>query len=406
VIVTDAEIRAAFLTRQGLASGSTWHSVHEAVSQVNAVQIDTIAVAARSHHLTLRHRVKDYDPEQLWKALHERELFEYYVHGNSFVPIEIFPYILHCMQRFPTHGYTWLRNSIPKYQNMMEKICQRIRDEGPLTSRDFKDPDHRSRGGWWDWKPAKSALELLWLMGQIVVVDRVGFRRVYDITERAVPGKYLDETVDGEEVWRYFLQRAVDCLAVASIKDVLGYFSFSVYALDKGRSRKGTIEEKVQVLEKEDIIVEIEVEGSKTPHYIFRDNLVLLEKDRKGEPSEDRAWFLSPFDNVVWNRERVRRLFQADVRLEAYVPKAKRSFGYFAMPIIWNNQIIGRLDPKVDRKSHTLTLVNFELTLPKEEEGDTLDAIREELADFMTFHECEQLVIDRCKPARLKDLLQ
>jgi uncharacterized protein YcaQ len=289
---------------------------------------------------------------------------------------------------------------------MMEKVCQRIRDEGPLTSRDFKDPDHRSRGGWWDWKPAKSALELLWLMGQIVVVDRVGFRRVYDITERAVPSKYLDKTVDVEEVWRYFLQRAVDCLAVASITDVLGYFSFSVYALDKGRSRKGTIKEKMQVLEKEDVIAEIEVEGDKTPQYIYRGNLALLEKIRNGEPSADNAWFLSPFDNVVWNRERVRRLFNADVRLEAYVPKPKRRFGYFAMPIIWNNKIIGRLDPKVDRRLHTLVLVNFELTLPEGEEGEALDAIREELAAFMSFHDCEQLVIDRCKPASLKDLLQ
>ncbi|UCD96762.1 MAG: winged helix DNA-binding domain-containing protein, partial [Candidatus Bathyarchaeota archaeon] len=252
----------------------------------------------------------------------------------------------------------------------------------------------------------KSALELLWLMGKIVVVDRIGFTRVYDLMDRAVPSKYLDKSVDAEEVWRYFLQRAVDCLAVASITDVLGYFSFSVYALDKGRSRKGTIKEKVQVLEREDIIAEIDVEGSMNPHYIYRDNLALLEKVRNGEPLESHAWFLSPFDNVVWNRERVRRLFNADVRLEAYVPKAKRQFGYFVMPIIWNNQIIGRLDPKVDRREHTLTLVNFELTLPKEEWGDALDAIREELAAFMSFHECEQLVINRCKPAGLKNLLK
>jgi hypothetical protein len=287
----------------------------------------------------------------------------------------------------------------------MEKIRQRIKDEGPLTSRDFKDPNHRSKGGWWDWKPAKNALELLWLTGQIVVVDRMGFKRVYDVTERAVPSEYLDKAVDAEKVWSHYLTRAIDCLTVATINDILGYFNFEVYSLDKNQSKKKTLEEKVQVLEKEDIIVEVEVEGDATPHYALSHSLTQMERARNHEISEDRAWFLSPFDNVVWDRKRVRQLFDADVRLEAYIPKAKRQFGYFAMPIIWNNRIIGRLDPKVDRKSNTLTLANLELTLTKKEYGDALDAIREELTAFMLFHKCEKIEIKRAKPARLKGLL-
>lgn len=404
MIVSCADVRAAFLFRQGLTHDPTWRSVHEAITQIGAVQIDTIAVVARSHHLTLRHRVQGYDREQLWMALRERELFEYYVHGNSFVPIEDFPYIRHCMQRFPAHGYGWLRKTIPQYQDIMEEIRQRIKDEGPLTSRDFKDPKHRSRG-WWDWKPAKSAIELLWWIGQIVVVDRIGFERVYDIEERGVPSEYLDKTVDIEKVWHHYLKRAVDCLVVATINDIRDYFNFHIYSLDKEQSMKRTLEEKVRVLEEEEVIVEVEVEGDATPHYVLVDNLTLIEGFQNHRASKDRAWFLNPFDNLVWDRKRVRRLFNVDVRLEAYIPKEKRQFGYFAMPIMWNNRIVGRLDPKVDRKSNTLILANLELNLTKNECRDALEAIREEFTAFMAFHECEKLKIRRTKPANLKDLL-
>jgi uncharacterized protein YcaQ len=405
VIVSCADARAAFLARQGLTLDPAWRTVHEAISQVGAVQIDTIAVVARSHHLTLRHRVQDYDREQLWTALRGRELLEYYVHGNSFVPIEDFPYVRHSMQRFHTRGYIWLRDSIPKYRDIMEKVRRRIQDEGPLTSRDFKDPEHRSRG-WWDWKPAKNAIDLLWWTGQIVVVDRTGFERVYDVTERGIPSEYLDRAVGAEEVWRYYLKRTVDCLVVATIDDIRDYINFHIYSLDKRQSVKRTLLEKIKILEQENAVVEVEVEDDPTPHYSLSDNLALIEKTQNNKSSRDRAWFLSPFDNIVWDRKRVRRLFGADVRLEAYIPKAKRQFGYFAMAIIWKDRIVGRLDPKADRKSDTLILANLELTLPKKEGRDALDAIREELAAFAAFHECEQLEIKRAKPAKLKGLLR
>jgi len=378
--------------------------VHEAISQIGAVQIDTIAVVARSHHLTLRHRVKNYTPQLLWTALRGRELFEYYVHGNAFVPIEDFPYIQNCMERFSTHGYKWLRNSIPKYQKMMKQIIRRIQDVGPLTSRDFKDPEHQS-GGWWNWKPAKNALELLWWMGQIIVVDRKGFERVYDLTERAVPSKYLDKTVDVEEVWLYYLKRSLDCLVASTINDIREYYNFHIYSLDKEQPVKKILAEKVQILKQDDTIVEVEVRNEAQKFYALKENIPLLEEVQNKRASKDRAWFLSPFDNLVWDRKRVSRLFDADVRLEAYVPKAKRKFGYFAMPILLNDRIVGRLDPKVDRKSHTLILENLELTVTDKEDSSVLDAIREELAAFMTFHECEHVKIRRVKPAKLKDLL-
>ncbi len=388
--------------RQGLSAEPPWSSVHEAVTEIGAVQIDTIAAVARSHHLTLRHRCRQYQPEDLWAALRERKLFEYFIHGNSFVPIEEFPYLRHCMRRFSTHGYMWLRDTIPKYQQLMEEILKRIREEGPLTSRDFKDPKHRARG-WWDWKPAKSALSLLWWMGRIIIVDRIGFQRVYDLTENAVPGKYLDRTIDIEEVWRHYLRRAVDCLVVATSSDIRDYFSFHIYSLNKKQTEKKTLEEKIRILAQEDTIVEIEVGDSDIPHYALGGNVELVKEADEASISKDHAWFVSPFDNVLWDRKRVQRLFKTVVKLEAYLPPDKRRFGYYVMPIIWNGRIVGRLDPKANRETNTLILASLELDLKEEEERDACDAIRRELHCFESFHKCDSLRIERITPARLKN---
>jgi uncharacterized protein YcaQ len=403
MILSREDLRTAFLIRQGLTNDPAWKSVQEAISQICAVQIDAISVVARSHHLTLRHRVQSYDFRQLWKSLFERELIEYYVHGNSFVPIEYFPFLRHCMKRFQNHGYKWIRDSITKYQDIMKKILLRIKDEGPLKSRDFKDAKKTS-DGWWDWKPSKHAIELLWWTGHIVVVNRQGFERVYDVTERGIPSKYLDLSVSKEEVWRFFLRQAVDCLVVATISDIRDYFNFHIYSLDKGESTRKTLLEKIQTLKQEGDIVEVKVEDDSTPHYILNKNIGFIEEVQNYKGSHECAFFLSPFDNVVWDRKRVRRLFNLDVRLESYIPKAKRKFGYFTMPIIWNNRIIGRLDPKVDRKSRKLILANIELILSKKNLKNALEAINKELTAFKTFHGCEQIEIKKAKPAKLKNL--
>ncbi len=237
------------------------------------------------------------------------------------------------------------------------------------------------------------------------MVDRVGFQRVYDVAERGVPSKYLDRHVESEEVWRFYLKRAVDCLAVATISDIQNYFNFHIFALDRRGSRRKALMKKMQILQQEDTVSEVEAEDQSTPHYVLSDNLAFMEDVQNHEASRNQALFLSPFDNLVWDRRRVRRLFGSEVKLEAYIPAARRTFGYFAMPILWKNRIIGRLDPKADRKSSTLTLANLELTVAKKEYKDAVDATRAELAAFKAFHGCEQLKIQRSKPARLKDCL-
>jgi uncharacterized protein YcaQ len=402
--LTNENLRIAFLRRQGFLEAPPWKSVYEAIKQIAAVQIDTIAVVARSHHLTLRYRVQAYKMEHLWSALRNRKLFEYYAHGVCLIPIEDYPYYRSSMERFPTQSSAWQKRLFQKFEKTIETVYQQIKAEGPLCSRDFQEPQHKGNG-WWDWKPEKIALDLLWQSGRLAIVERVNFQRYYDITERIIPSKYLSQTIDANQVWRFFLQRALENLVVATLDDVLGYFWYHTFCLDGKGTKKQAIAEKIQVLIQEDKVIETEAENAKSKLYLLPTSISQIEKALQTPIPNSKAFFLTPFDNVLWDRKRVQRLFSADVKIEAYVLPAKRKFGYFAMPILWNNQIIGRLDPKVDRKNNTLILKNLEITIPKKEREKALGAIRTEISRFMQFHTCDKLIIQKAKPTQLKKQL-
>jgi len=395
-------IRAAFTIRQGLDDKPPWKTVPEAVHQIAAVQIDTISVVARSHHLSLRNRVQQYRPDQVWTALREGKVFEHFAHACCVVPIEEYPYYRHRMHRFPTHGNTWEKNLYAKHKDLMDDVEDRIRNEGPLSSKDFDDPSKKKRGGFWDWKPAKVALDLLWQTGRLAIADRIGFQRVYDLPERVIPSQYLDRHVDPDEVWRHFLERNLDCLVVSTVTDLSNYISFGNFALDIKGNRKKTLEEKLQSFIQDDLVTQVEIPKTKTPYYVLTRNLPFIHKVQDRRSTSDRVWFLNPFDNVLWNRARVQRLFDVEVKLEAYTPPAQRQFGYYVTPILWQHKIIGRLDPKADHTSNTLIIQNIELTLPRKQQPEVIPHIKQELERFKQFHTLEKIQMDKAIPRKLK----
>ncbi len=403
-------LRAAFTIRQGLDDAPSWTSVKQAVQEIAAVQIDTVSVVARSHHLTLRNRVKDYEPGHVWKALRERQVFETWAHACSVVPIEEYPYYWHHMQRDPTTYNSWYQKLYNEHRDLMDVVEARIRNEGPLSSRDFEDPSGKKRGGFWDWKPAKVALDLLWTRGRIAVVERKNFQRLYDLTERAIPSKYLNQEVDRDQVWRFFLERSLECLVTSTPRQLLEYISLRNYALDYGaeqrpKNRTKIMEQLLAQLEQEDVVMRIDVSQSTQQYYILTRRLPFLHQIQDRRYSSSRAWFLNPFDNLVWDRQRVRELFDMEIKLEAYVPPAKRQFGYYITPILWKHNLIGRIDPKADRANKTLILRNVEVTLPRNQLNDAIEAIGEELQRFKDFHNLDQIRIERAKPAKLKNAL-
>lgn len=398
-------IRAAFTIRQGVDDKPPWKTVPEAVHQIAAVQIDTISVVARSHHLTLRNRVQRYRPDQVWTALRDGKVFEHFAHACCVVPIEEYPFYRHCMHRFPTHANNWEKSLYAKYKDLMDDVEHRIRNEGPLSSKDFDDPGKKKRSGFWDWKPAKVALDLLWQAGRLAVTNRIGFQRIYDLPERVIPSQYLDRHVDQDEVWRHFLERNLDCLVVGTAKDLTDYITFGNFALDITRNRTKTIEEKLLMLMQEDLVTQVEIHNAKAPYYVLTRNLPFIHNVQDRRSTSDRVWFLNPFDNVLWNRARVQRLFDSEVKLEAYTPPAQRQFGYYVTPILWQHQIIGRLDPKADRNSSTLIIQNLELTLPRNQQPEVIPHIKQELERFKVFHTLGRIQINKTTPRNLKTQL-
>jgi len=405
----DSILQSAFTIRQGLDDQPPWATVQEAVQKVAAVQIDSISVVARSHHLTLRNRVRNYNPAQVWKALQTHQVFEHFAHACCFVPIETYPYYRYRMERFPTHCNSWEKNLLKKYQHLLDTVEARIRDEGPLGSRDFEDPSGKKRSGFWDWKPAKVALDLLWQMGRLAVRERQNFQRIYDLPERVIPSQYLDQQVDPDDVWRYFLEHNLDCLIAATPKQLVKYISLDNFALDfravkTPRNRTKIMEQLLASFEKEDIVTRVEVSNTKQKYYTLTRNLPFLNEIQDRRYSSSRVWFLNPFDNLIWDRHRVLNVFGMEIRLEAYTPPAKRQFGYYITPILWQHRLIGRLDPKADRVNGTLILRKLEIDLPRKVVRDVFEPLREELTRYMAFHELDKLHIEQTKPKELKKL--
>jgi uncharacterized protein YcaQ len=287
----------------------------------------------------------------------------------------------------------------------MAAVFERIQEEGPLGSKDFKDTDPKRASGWWGWKPAKIALELLWSCGKIAVADRVGFQRRYDLTERVIPSKILDQSVNADEVWQFFLQRALSCLVIGTRNDIADYLGLHSYMFDLERNKKQQLDEKIQQLISEDLVIKVGLVDESEHYYCLAEAVPFIEEHKDQEAPSNRAQFLTPFDNVVWDRKRVTRNFGFDFSLEAYLPKEKRSFGYYGMPILWKDQLIGRIDPKADRLNQTLILRNAELAEAYQRSSDALEAIGEEIDRFMVFHHLDKLVIEKASPKALKEQL-
>ncbi|MFW9831736.1 MAG: winged helix-turn-helix domain-containing protein, partial [Candidatus Thorarchaeota archaeon] len=398
-------LQAAFTIRQGLVDDSLWPTVKKAIQQIAAVQIDTISVVSRSHHLTLRNRVQNYQSAQLWDSLRNREIFEHSAHAWCFVPIEEYPYYRYRMKRFSTHCNSWAKQLLKKHNKLMDAVENRIRNEGALSSKDFEDPTGKKRTGFWDLKPAKIALNLLLSTGRLAVADRQGFQIIHDLAERVIPSQYLDQHIEQDQIWRYFLKRNLDCLVVATAQDLTDYITFGNFALDIEGNRIRTVEMKLRILEQEDLVMKVEIPKMKRQHYILTSNKEFIEKVQDYRHSSSHVWFLNPFDNVLWNRDRVERVFGVEIKLEAFTPKAQRKFGYYVTPILWQHRIIGRIDPKVDRANNTLILRNIELFVRKNEIPEVIEPLQQELNRFKSFHSVENLQIEKAKPEKLKTIL-
>jgi uncharacterized protein YcaQ len=321
-------------------------AVQKAIEAMGFVQVDTINVAERAHHHILMTRFDGYRPNTLRRLLeHDRRLFEHWTRDAAVIPRRWLPWWTVRFERWRQHVRSkwwarWSKRLGDDPDRVIRSVRSRIEREGPLRSKDFE-AERKRAGTWWDWKPAKTALEYLWRTGELAITRRDGFQKVYDLAERVFPELADAPARAGEEhdAWacRFSLERLGAATALEVSQHLLAVTPGEARAWLEAASGRGEVEPvRVQG-----------VDGSEPraayalPDWRRRANRV--------REAPRRIRLLSPFEPVIHNRLRTQRLFGFDYRLECFVPAAKRRYGYYVMPLLEGERLVGRVDPKLHR---------------------------------------------------------
>jgi hypothetical protein len=396
--------RALLLAAQGLHARSEEATGKEAVlaaiRRMEGLQIDTISVVARSPYLVLWSRLGAYEPRWLDELLAEGALFEYWSREACFLPIEDFPIYRQRMLAY-ADGDAYLNGWSEEHPEVIHRVLERIREGGAVRSIEFTRVGGKGNG-WWDWKPEKLALEQLFNAGVLMIARRDRFQRVYDLRERVLPDWDDARVPSAEESRRALVLKAVRALGIARPRWVPFYFHAH---FRRGASRRG-LDALLKELAREGALVPVAVEGWDDDAYVHRDHMGLAEQAAAGALKPTRTTLLSPFDPVVGDRARAQELFGFHYRIETYTPAVRRRYGYFTLPILHRDALIGRLDPKAHRKEGLFEIKALHLepgvAVTEELVADLAQALRE-CADW---HGTPEVVVRQSDPPEIAARLQ
>ncbi|MBN2227115.1 MAG: YcaQ family DNA glycosylase [candidate division Zixibacteria bacterium] len=366
--------------------------VAQVIEKLGYVQIDTINVIERAHHHTLYTRREDYTQ----KMLHDlqavdRRIFEYWGHALAYLPIKDYRYFLPRMRSFEDPASKWFKSRLEKYSYLMKPCLERIRTEGPLGAKDFEKRPGAKHGVWWDAKSEKIALELLFWRGELMITERRRFERAYDLTERVLPSDIDTTYPDENELVRFRIRRVLQGLGIAQTREIRFYFH-------NGETSNLNVVIDEMLADGDLVAVDLKP-GNGKAYYALPETMASAGKLRQKVP---HLHILSPFDNMVIQRDRLRELFGFDYTLECFVPAPKRKFGYFVLPVLWGEEFVAKFDAKADRKKKTLLVPNFFF-----EEGFTpsdrfYTALTDRLWKFASFNGCEKIAVAKTSPSKYK----
>lgn len=371
------DVKSHFLQAQGLLNskgfGAGKTGTLEAINHLGYIQLDTLAVVARAHHHTLYTRATNYKEEHLSALVAERSVFEYWSHAASFLPMNDYRFSLLRKQRYRDGHQHWFSSE----KRLLKFVLDRIKAEGPLQARDFE--TDRKRGSWFDWKPAKIALEQLFMDGTLMISARQGFQKVYDLTERVLPESINTRMPSEKEYAHYLIETALRASGFASVAQITYLRNYIAPEVKKELAQQ-TEEGK---------LISFQLQGSKEYYY------AIAHQFNKKPKLSKHIHLLSPFDNAVIQRTRTKQIFGFDYQVECYVPEAKRKFGYFCLPILWNGNFVGRLDPKADRSSGVFHVRSLHIEHPPKNTSDFFVDLTKKLREFAKFNGCSEISIDK-----------
>jgi uncharacterized protein YcaQ len=384
-----AKLRRIALHQQGLLRNDSFGrgkgAVLRAIEQIGYLQIDTISVVERAHHHVLGSRVANYRPAMLEQLVGERKLFEYWFHAAAWLPMADYRFSLPRMHQLNGERH-WFKGSNPR---LMHEILARIASDGPLRTRDFEDT-RESNSGWWDWKPAKQALEQLFMQGELMVSAREGFQKVYDLPERVLPA-WVDTRMPSLDE---FAAHLIDTSLCAH-----GFVTLvSVTYLRKGQALREAVKRQLQTRIDEGLLTQQPL-GKSCNVYIDPERL-----ESQAPRSIAQVRILSPFDNLLIQRQRCREVFAFDYQIECYIPAPLRQFGYFCLPLQYRDRLVGRIDCKAHRAQAKLEVKSVHIEKPVGE--DFPELMSAALKSFASFNGCEQIDVVDADHAELARLLQ
>ena len=366
-------------------AGSAIAATLSALDHLGYIQIDTLSVIQRAHHHTLWNRNRRYKVSHLDQLVSDQRIFEYWSHAAAYLPMRDYRYSLP-RKRAMASGE--LRHWHERDEKLMKLVLERITAEGPLMARDFEHTGPRT--GDWQSKPAKRALECLFMQGELMAPRRVNFHKVYDLTERVVP-EGTDTTVpDPEEYARFMITRYLQANGLGQPAEI-------AYLRRENRPLiTATVKEMLLAGE----LLRISAGGNS--YYALPASMELLDKPL----ARRRLKILSPFDNLVIQRKRVKALFGFDYQIECYLPQGKRRFGYFSLPILWDGALVARIDCTAERNASLLHIHHLALETGLVKTDEFFLALARELGSFLPFNNCSNIKLNRTSPASVRPALQ
>ena len=402
--------RALALHTQGLDTPHTdanpsIENIYDTIDRIGWVQIDTLQMVQRSQYIALWSRLGPYDTADFdhltfgngtLEGNNDRRLFEYWMHAACIIPLSLYrftiPTMLNHKYRQGKRRREWLEDQ--ENIKVLDAVMEHVRENGLARSADFERTDGR-RGTWWDWKPAKIALEHLYNTGELTIANRVNFQRIYGITETVLPD-WVDTTPPTEEeAYLTLLDKSARALGICAPMQIPDYFHM----------KRTPAKPLIQRMLDEGTLLPVKVElhdGTVAEQVIHRANLPLLQRAADGDIEPSRTTFLSPFDSLFWAKGRDMQFWGFQQILEAYKPAPQRIWGYFCLPILHNDRLVGRFDPKLERREAILRLKHLHLEPGVKPEDDLVAGIAGAMRSFMAFHDATDLVIEQSKPRGLR----
>ncbi|WP_218660080.1 winged helix-turn-helix domain-containing protein [Acinetobacter pittii] len=371
-----SSLKQLTLFNQGLGKTSRFakglEGTLQAIEHLGYVQIDTISVVERAHHHILWSRVPDYELSHLNSLVGERQIFEYWYHAASYLPMKDYRYALPAMMS--------VRNGESRYfnrgdQHLMNEILARVRAEGKIRLRDIDKNNKKSLGNWWNTGPGRRAFEQLYMQGDLMICERNGMEKVFDLTERCLPENIDLRMPTLYEYAQYLFNNTLRAHGAFTWKQLV-------------HLKKNDLKETMRVVLKEHIdagvVSAIKLENGQT---LYVDVAAIEQK----VSTDFGLKILSPFDNSLIHRDRLASLFEFDYRIECYVPAAKRVYGYFCLPILYQDELVGRVDCKAHRSIKELEVISLHLEKTVKNKELFFFELEQELKHFAAFNQCSTI---------------